>query len=70
LFAAIINIADAFDAMTSDRPYRKALSEEDALREIKGMSGIQFRPDFVAIFLDLMKESRVHDAPLVVVKAA
>jgi len=70
LFAAIINIADAFDAMTSDRPYRKALSEEEALSEIKRMSGIQFRPDFVAIFLDLMKESRAHHAPLVVVKAA
>ena len=69
LFAAIINIADAFDAMTSDRPYRKALSEEEALSEIKRMSGIQFRPDFVAIFLDLMKESRGQDAPLFV-KAA
>jgi HD-GYP domain-containing protein (c-di-GMP phosphodiesterase class II) len=56
--------------MTSDRPYRKALSEEEALSEIKRMSGIQFRPDFVAIFLDFMKEGRVHDAPLVVVKAA
>ena len=70
LFAAIISIADAFDAMTSDRPYRKALSEEEALREIERMSGIQFRPDFVAIFLELMKESRVQDAPLSVEKVA
>jgi len=70
LFAAIISIADAFDAMTSDRPYRKALSEEEALHEIERMSGIQFRPDFVAIFLELMKESRVQDAPISVEKAA
>jgi putative nucleotidyltransferase with HDIG domain len=70
LFAAIINIADAFDAMTSDRPYRKALSEEEALRELERMSGIQFRPDFVVIFLQLMKESRVQDALHFVEKAA
>ncbi len=63
LFAAIINIADAFDAMTSDRPYRKALSEEEALREIECMSGKQFRPDFVAVFLELMGENHVQNAP-------
>jgi HD-GYP domain-containing protein (c-di-GMP phosphodiesterase class II) len=70
LFANIITIADAFDAMTSDRPYRKALSEEEALREIERMSGIQFRPDFVAIFIELMRKSRIQDAPLAVEKAA
>jgi HD-GYP domain-containing protein (c-di-GMP phosphodiesterase class II) len=70
LFAAIITIADAFDAMTSDRPYRKALSEEEALREIERMSGIQFRPDFVAMFLELMKETYIQDAPRFVDKAA
>lgn len=70
LFAAIISIADAYDAMTSDRPYRKALSEEEALREIDRMSGIQFRPDLVTIFLELTKESRAKDAPLFIGKAA
>ena len=69
LFAAIISIGDAFDAMTSDRPYRKALSKEEALREIARMSGIQFRPDLVEIFLKLMKIDRVHHAPLYVVRA-
>ena len=70
LFAAIISIADAFDAMTSDRPYRKALFKEESLRRIAGMSGAQFRPDLVAIFLELMKKSGVKDAPLSVVGAA
>jgi HD-GYP domain-containing protein (c-di-GMP phosphodiesterase class II) len=69
LFAAIISIADAFDAMTSDRPYRKALSKEEALLEIARMSGIQFRPDLVAIFLELMEKDRLQDAPLYVVGA-
>ncbi len=70
LFAAIINIADAFDAMISDRPYRKALSEGDALREIVHMSGIQFRPDLVAIFLELMEESHTQDTQLSVTRNA
>jgi HD-GYP domain-containing protein (c-di-GMP phosphodiesterase class II) len=56
--------------MTSDRPYRKALSEEEALREIDRMSGIQFRPDLVTIFLELTKESRAKDASLFIGKAA
>lgn len=70
LFAAIIGITDAFDAMTSDRPYRKALSKAEALRKIARMSGIQFRPDLVAIFLKLIQEDRVQDAPLSAVRAA
>ena len=70
LFAAIISIADAFDAMTSDRPYRKALFKEEALRRIAHMSGTQFRPELVAIFLELMEKDHVQDAPLSVVRFA
>lgn len=70
LFAAIITIADAFDAMTSDRPYRKALFKEEALRRIDRMSGTQFRPELVAIFLELMEKDHVQDAPLSVVRFA
>jgi putative nucleotidyltransferase with HDIG domain len=70
LFAAIISIADAYDAMTTDRPYRKALSKGMALRKIVHMSGIQFRPDLVAIFLELMEKDGVQYAPLSVVGAA
>jgi len=40
-------IADSFDAMTTDRPYRDALNMEDALNEIKINAGTQFNPDIV-----------------------
>lgn len=69
LFAAIITIGDTFDAMTSDRPYRKALTEEEALDEITRMSGIQFRPELVTVFIELMKKHSVYTMPLSVKKA-
>ncbi len=50
LLARIITIADSFDAMTSDRPYRKAFSAEDALKELRLKAGTQFDPDLVAVF--------------------
>jgi diguanylate cyclase (GGDEF)-like protein/PAS domain S-box-containing protein len=49
----LISIADAYDAMTSDRPYRKALSHEEAIAELKKFSGRQFVPELVEIFIDL-----------------
>ena len=69
LFAAIIAVADTFDAMTTDRPYRKALSEEDALKEMNRMSGIQFRPDLAAVFIELMEKHRVYKTLPSVLKA-
>jgi HD-GYP domain-containing protein (c-di-GMP phosphodiesterase class II) len=50
LGARIIAIADAFDAMTSDRPYRAALSVADAEHEIKRSAGTQFDPTIVTTF--------------------
>jgi HD-GYP domain-containing protein (c-di-GMP phosphodiesterase class II) len=50
--ARIIAIADAYDAMTSDRPYRKALSKEEALAEIIRCSGTQFDPSIARKFVD------------------
>jgi HD-GYP domain-containing protein (c-di-GMP phosphodiesterase class II) len=70
LFAAIITIADAYDAMTSNRPYRKAMRKEEALREIERQSGAQFRPDLARVFLELMQKGRDQHAPLYVVRAA
>ena len=51
LFAAIIAIADAFDAMTSFRPYRNAMPVEEALRELANGAGKQFHPELVRAFL-------------------
>ncbi|NRY59903.1 diguanylate cyclase (GGDEF)-like protein/putative nucleotidyltransferase with HDIG domain/PAS domain S-box-containing protein [Clostridium beijerinckii] len=48
----IIAIVDAYDAMTSERPYRKALSEEFAIEELKRNSGIQFDPELVNLFIE------------------
>lgn len=49
--ASIIAIADAFDAMTTDRVYRKALSIENAIEELKKGRGTQFHSDFVDVFV-------------------
>ena len=50
LGARILAVADAYDAMKSDRPYRKALSEEKAIQELKHGSGSQFDPQIVEVF--------------------
>jgi HD-GYP domain-containing protein (c-di-GMP phosphodiesterase class II) len=54
----IFSVADALDAMTSDRPYRGALSWERASEEIVAQSGRQFDPDVVLAFCDA--ESRLR----------
>jgi len=53
LFSRIISVADAFDAMTNDRPYRKALSLEKAVEEIERNSGTQFDPEIADTFIKL-----------------
>lgn len=58
LAARILSVADAFVAMTSDRPHRAALSESEAATEIQESSGTQFDPDVVDAFLAIqMSES-------------
>ncbi|MBI5206427.1 MAG: GAF domain-containing protein, partial [Candidatus Firestonebacteria bacterium] len=52
--ARILAVADAYDAMTSDRPYRNALSSQQALVELKKNAGTQFDPKIVGIFEDLL----------------
>jgi response regulator RpfG family c-di-GMP phosphodiesterase len=55
LLARIVAVADAYDAMTSDRPYRTALTREQALAQIKAGLGQQFDPNFGKVFLELSK---------------
>ena len=56
LQARILAVADTYDAMTSDRPYRKALSNDAAIKEIKGNAGTQFDPDIARVFLEHIRE--------------
>jgi HD-GYP domain-containing protein (c-di-GMP phosphodiesterase class II) len=55
LAARIFAIVDVWDALTSDRPYRKAWSPKKVLAYIKDQTGIQFDPQIVEIFFDLIK---------------
>ena len=59
LEARILTVADAFDAMTSDRPYRKAMSRDKAIDIFKEESGRQFDPDVVKVFLGLIEKSQI-----------
>src|SRR3989304_1892329 len=56
LGARIISISDSYDSMTSDRPYRKPLTNGDAKSELLKNAGKQFDPKLVALFLDVLKE--------------
>jgi len=53
LSARIFSVVDAFDAMTTDRPYRKKMSIEDAVKELKKCAGSQFDPKIVEAFLSI-----------------
>jgi len=52
----ILSIADAYDAMTSDRPYRKAMPHEEALSELHRFKGRQFDPALVDRFTEMLKQ--------------
>jgi diguanylate cyclase (GGDEF)-like protein len=53
LGARIVAIADAYDAMTNDRPYKRAISHDQAIAELRRHSGTQFDPELVDLFCDL-----------------
>jgi putative two-component system response regulator len=55
--ARLIGVVDAFDAMTNDRPYRKALPLVEATANISASAGTQFDPDIVAAFLRMLREN-------------
>jgi len=64
LGARIVAVADAFGAMTTDRPYRKALTMEQAVKELKKDAGTQFDPHLVEIFISILEEKGILDERL------
>lgn len=54
LACRILSVVDTFDAMTSDRPYRKALPKETAIEELRRCSGTQFDPQIVELFIRIL----------------
>ncbi len=66
----ILSVADTYDAMTSDRPYREAMSGSDAVKELKRCSGSHFDPAVVDVFLMVLEEQGVaivHPEPEAVI---
>jgi putative nucleotidyltransferase with HDIG domain len=59
----ILAVADAFDALTTDRPYRKALPFDEAVAEIRRCASSQFDPEVVDVFLKTLGVSTLQDQP-------
>ena len=66
IIARIVAVADAYEALTTDRPYRRALSPEESLEEIKACSGTQFDPRAVAAFARVLQYAPQPQAALAV----
>lgn len=58
LSAKIISVADSYDAMTTDRPYRKAMKEEEAIKELLNNKGTQFDADVVDAFVRILEREK------------
>lgn len=65
IHAQIISLADAFDSMTSTRPYRKARTVREAVEEILRFRGAQFSPELTDVFVRMVEETPPVDAALV-----
>jgi HD-GYP domain-containing protein (c-di-GMP phosphodiesterase class II) len=56
LGARVVAVADVYDALTSDRPYRRAMSAADARRHLETAAGTTLDENVVAVFLGLLRE--------------
>ncbi|MCG0276838.1 MAG: HD-GYP domain-containing protein [Thermosediminibacteraceae bacterium] len=61
LGAQVIAVADVFDALTTDRPYRKALTVREALEELEKGSGVEFRPDVIKALKKALEREKMRD---------
>ncbi len=62
--ARLLAVVDAFDAMTTDRSYRRALSEQEAVAELERCAGAQFDPGIVCVFVEAWRDGSLADATL------
>lgn len=62
VFGRILAVVDVFEALSSDRPYRKALSREDALEELRRGAGSHFDPELVELYERLYRQGRIQVA--------
>lgn len=60
--ARVLAVADAFDAMTTDRAYRRALGEPRAAAELLRCAGTQFDPEIVGVFVEAWRDGSLADA--------
>jgi diguanylate cyclase (GGDEF)-like protein len=58
LLARILTVCDAYDAMRSDRPYRKALTKNEAVKELENCSGTQFDPKITHFFIKMLSKKK------------
>ena len=60
LEARLLSVVDAYDAMSTNRPYRKRLTQDEVKAELKRNSGIQHDPQFVEAFLRMLEKKELH----------
>lgn len=70
LGARIVAIADAYDAMINDRPYKRAITHEQAIAELRRHAGTQFDPELVELFCDLYADHAPEPDPTIQAMAA
>jgi putative two-component system response regulator len=61
LSGRIVALADVFDALTHDRPYKRAWRLDEAIAEIKRLSGLQFDPQLVSILLSIIDNKGLRE---------
>lgn len=60
IMSRIINVAEAYDAMVSERPYKKPLTKSEAIEELKNQKGKQFDPEVTDVILEILLEEELN----------